>query len=165
MNKEKKKTTKKSTAKTAKSAKGAKSAKRSGKAKNAKPAEQQQDTHEAVAEHGRKEITRATLRNVRISPRKARLIVNLIKGKQVEVALQNLMFRPKKAADFTLKLLRSAISNAVESASADVDKLWVIGAWVNMGRTMKRYMPRAQGRATPIRKRSSHVTVVLGERV
>ena len=106
----------------------------------------------------------ATLRHVRIAPQKLRLMLNLIKGRQVDVAIQVLRFAPKKSAAITLKLLQSAISNAKENHKLDVDKLWVVGGEVSMGRTMKRYMPRAQGRATPIRKRSSHITVVVGER-
>ncbi len=104
-----------------------------------------------------------TLSHVRISPRKARLVVNLIKGKQVSQALQILDYSPKKAADFSAKLLRSAISNAKERAAVDVDNLWVVGAWVDAGRVLKRYMPGAQGRANPIRKRSSHITLQVGE--
>lgn len=106
---------------------------------------------------------RATLRHIRVSPQKARLIVNLVKGKQVDPALQILKFAPKKSALFCHKLLLSAIANAREKNNADADKLWVIGGYVNMGRTLKRYMPRAQGRATPIRKRSAHITLVVGE--
>ena len=107
--------------------------------------------------------TKASVRSVRISPRKARLVVEMIKGKQVEPALQMLRASSKKAGVFTAKLLQSAISNAV-AASADVDKLWVKNAWVDMGKTLKRFMPRAQGRATPIRKRSAHITLLLSER-
>lgn len=106
---------------------------------------------------------RATLRHVRISPRKVRLVVELIKGKQVEPALQILQHTPKKAARITEKLLKSAIANARENEGADVDKLWVTQGWVDMGKTMKRFIPRAQGRATPLRKRSSHITLVVGE--
>lgn len=107
--------------------------------------------------------TTASVRGVRISPRKARIVVEMIKGKQVEPALQILKASGKKAGAFTAKLLESAIANAAERASADVDNLWVKNAYVDMGKTMKRYMPRAQGRATPIRKRSAHITVVLKE--
>ena len=108
--------------------------------------------------------SKATLRNVRISPRKCRLIVNLIKGKQVEPALQILQFSPNKAAVFTRKLLKSAIANATEHAKADVDRLWITDAWVHMGKTMQRGMPGAHGRMNPVRKRSSHITIILSER-
>lgn len=110
------------------------------------------------------EITRASLRDVRISPRKARLVIELIKGQQVESALQILRFSVKKGSRLAEKLLRSAIANAREGKGADIDRLWVTAGWVEMGKTLQRWMPRAQGRATPIRKRSAHITVVLGEK-
>ena len=112
----------------------------------------------------RSEIASATLRHVRLSPQKARLVLNLIKGKQVEPALQILRFSPTKGARFIEKLLRSAIVNAREVGGADVDKLWVTQGWVGAGRTIKRFMPRARGSANQILKRSSHITVVVGER-
>lgn len=110
------------------------------------------------------ETARATARHVRISPRKARLVIELVKGRHVEEALKILRFTPKKGARITEKLLQSAIANARETKGADVDRLWVTGGSVGMGRTLKRFMPRAQGRATPIKKSSSHITIVLGER-
>jgi large subunit ribosomal protein L22 len=108
-------------------------------------------------------VATATLRHVRVSAQKARLVINMIKGKQLEPALQILKFSPKKTAGFAEKLLKSAMANAQEKG-ADLDKLWITGGWVDMGRTLKRFMPRAQGRATPIRKRSAHITLQLGER-
>ncbi|WKZ56322.1 MAG: 50S ribosomal protein L22 [Bdellovibrionota bacterium] len=105
----------------------------------------------------------AMLRHVRIAPRKARLVVDLVKGKQVDHALRVLQFSKTKGASLVHKLLKSAIANARENHGADVDKLWVSGGWVNEGRTMKRYMPRARGSATEIRKRSSHITLCLAE--
>ena len=112
----------------------------------------------------REELASATLRHVRVSPQKARLIINLVRGKQVEPALQILRFSPQKGARFIEKLVRSAIMNAKETAGADVDKLWITRGWVDAGRTIKRYMPGARGSANPILKRSSHITVVVGER-
>jgi large subunit ribosomal protein L22 len=112
----------------------------------------------------RAEVAKATLRHIRMSPRKARLVVDLIRGKQVEPALAILKYSPKKGAKLAKKLLESAIANAREHARADVDRLWVTGGWVDEGRTLRRFMPAAHGRATPIRKRSSHMTIVVGEK-
>lgn len=111
-----------------------------------------------------REVGRASANRIRISPQKARLIVNLIRGKGVEDAMNTLKFLPKKGARIAEKLLQSAIMNAKEANGADVDRLWVAKITVDAGPTMKRFMPRAQGRATPIRKRSAHITVVLGEK-
>lgn len=109
-------------------------------------------------------VATATLRKARISPQKARLILDLIRGRQVEPAMQILQHSPKKAARLILPLLKSALVNAREQKNADVDKLWVTEAWADMGVSLRRYLPRAQGRATPIDKASAHITVVLGER-
>lgn len=113
--------------------------------------------------NGKQYVAKATLRHVRIAPQKARLVVELIRGKQVEPALQILTFLPKKGARLVEKVLRSAIMNAVERSGADPDRLWVTDGWVDMGRTQKQYLPRAHGRATQLRKRSSHITLLLGE--
>ena len=107
-------------------------------------------------------VTSATVKHVRIPPRKARLILNMLKGKQLEPALNILNFSPNKGAAILEKAIKSAVANAQEKGSVDVDDLWIIGGRVDMGKTMKRFIPRAQGRATPIRKRSSHITVELG---
>ena len=109
-------------------------------------------------------LAKATLRHVRVSPRKARMVLNMVKGKQVEPALQILRFTKQKTAKFVLNLLNSAISNAKEHKGADVDKLWVTGGAVDMGRTLKRYMPGAHGRANLIKKRSAHITILLSEK-
>jgi len=109
-------------------------------------------------------VATATLRHVRISPQKARLVLGLIRGKEVERALDILRFTPKKGARLVSKLLKSAVSNAREKGGVDVDALLVTGCWADTGRTMKRFMPRARGMATPILKRSSHITLVLGAR-
>lgn len=108
--------------------------------------------------------TEVVLRHVRISPRKARLVVDLIRGKQVEPALQILQFSSKKAAAMCGKLIRSAVASAKDRGGIDIDDLWVLAAKVDMGRVMKRFMPRAQGRATPIRKRSAHISLKVGQR-
>ena len=110
------------------------------------------------------EIASATIRHVRISPQKLRLVINLIRGKSVAAALDILQFSPKKGANIAKKLLESAVANAKDKTSADVDSLWVKGGCVDMGRTIKRIMARAQGRADQIQKKSSHMTIVLGEK-
>jgi large subunit ribosomal protein L22 len=107
---------------------------------------------------------RAVTRNVRISPQKARLVADLIRGKQVEEALLILRFTQKKAARILAKTLRSAIANATDTQSVDPDALYVKRTFVDGGATIRRFTPRAHGRATPIRKRTSHFTVVVDER-
>lgn len=107
---------------------------------------------------------KAVTRNVRISPQKARLVADLIRGKQVEEALQVLRFTEKKAARILAKTLRSAIANAADTQNVDPDALYVKRTYVDGGTTVKRFTPRAHGRATPIRKRTSHLTVVVDER-
>jgi len=106
---------------------------------------------------------KAILRNTRISARKARLVIDLVRGKPVSVALDTLKLTNKKAAPLVSKLIQSAIANAENTATVDIDRLVVAEAFVDEGATLKRYLPRAQGRATPIRKRSSHITVKLAE--
>jgi large subunit ribosomal protein L22 len=106
---------------------------------------------------------KAKLRFTRIAPRKARLVADLIRGKRSEEALNILTFTPKAAARVIVKLLKSAIANATQK-KIDVDRLYVKTIAVDQGPTMKRFMPRAMGRATSIRKRTSHITIVLDER-
>jgi len=110
------------------------------------------------------EVARATARHVRMSPQKLRLTVDLIRGKQIESALQILQFAGTRGAQVTIKLLKSAIANAREKGGVDVDTLWVSAGYVDPGRTMKRIMARAQGRADQIMKRSSHMTLVVGQK-
>jgi large subunit ribosomal protein L22 len=88
----------------------------------------------------------------------------LIRGKRVEEALMILKFTPKKAARILTKTLRSAIANATDTQNVDPDSLYVKKTYVDGGTTLKRFMPRAHGRATPIRKRTSHFTVIVDER-
>lgn len=106
---------------------------------------------------------RARLRFVRIGPRKARLVADLIRGKGSEEAMNILTFTKKAAAKILIKLLKSAIANATQKKTIDIDRLYVKKIAVDQGPTMKRFQPRALGRATMIRKRASHITIVLDE--
>lgn len=105
----------------------------------------------------------AVLRNTKISPRKARLVADLVRGLPVAVALDSLRSINKKAAPLVSKLIQSAVANASNVATVDVDRLVVKEAFVNEGQKLKRYLPRAQGRATQVKKRSSHIIVKLAE--
>lgn len=100
----------------------------------------------------------------RISPQKARLVADQLRGKPVAQALEILNFSNKKAADLIKKVLESAIANAEHNEGADIDDLNVAKIFVDEGPTMKRIMPRAKGRADRILKRSSHITVVVADR-
>ena len=106
---------------------------------------------------------KASLRYARISPRKARLVADLVRGYKVQDAVDTLRFTRKKAADMIREVLMSAVANAEDSGSMDVDTLYVSRIWVDEGPTAKRFMPRAHGRATRIRKRTCHINVVLAE--
>ena len=105
----------------------------------------------------------ATLRHARLSPRKVRIALNMVRKMPVKYALQALQTSPRKGSKLLLKLIESAMYNAKETKGLNIDALYVSAGWVDMGRTLKRFMPRAQGRATTIKKRSSHITVVLRE--
>jgi large subunit ribosomal protein L22 len=107
----------------------------------------------------------ASATHIRISPRKVRMVVDTVRGKSVSQALSILGFTRKKAALPVQKLLKSAVANAVENGGiSDVDTLVIDRIMVDAGPTLKRYMPRARGRATPIRKRTSHIRIMLRER-
>jgi len=106
---------------------------------------------------------KAKLRFVRVGPRKAQLVADLIRGKGSEEALNILTFTKKAAAKIVIKLLKSAIANAAQKKNVDVDRLYVKKIAVDQGPTLKRFQPRALGRATTIRKRTSHITIVLDE--
>jgi large subunit ribosomal protein L22 len=108
--------------------------------------------------------SRAAAKYIRISPLKARLVMDQIRGKNVEEALNALSFSPKKAARILKKLIGSAIANAEQNSKVDVDNLYIQRIFADEGPTLKRIRPRARGRATRIRKRTSHLTVVLEER-
>ncbi len=105
----------------------------------------------------------ARLKHVRISPQKARLVADQIRGKSVESALQILTFSPKKAARIIKKVLESAIANAEHNEGADVDELKVARIYVDQGRTLRRWRPRAKGRVNHILKRTSHITVTVAD--
>lgn len=107
---------------------------------------------------------RAKLRYVRLSPQKTRLVVDMVRGKRIQEALNILRFSPQKAADVVSKLVSSAVANAEQQGVADVDRLFVKAISVDQGPVLKRFLPRAQGRATKIRKPTSHITVVLDEK-
>ncbi|MCM3750136.1 50S ribosomal protein L22 [Paenibacillus pasadenensis] len=107
---------------------------------------------------------RAHLNQVRIAPRKAQLVVDLIRGKQVGEAIAILRHTPRAASPIVEKLLNSAIANAEHNYQMDVNNLVVSQVFVNQGPTMKRFMPRAMGRASRINKRTSHITLVVSEK-
>ena len=106
----------------------------------------------------------STLKHAHISARKARLVADLVRGMKAEAALATLQFTPKKAAAMIRKVLRSAIGNASQSSGVDEDKLFISRITVDEGPTAKRWSPRAMGRATRIRKRTSHICVALKEK-
>ncbi len=106
---------------------------------------------------------KATLRYARISAQKGRLVADQIRGLPVERALEVLQFSKKKGAALMKKVLDSAIANAENNEGADVDELKVVAVMVDEGPTMKRIRARAKGRATRILKRTSHITVAVGD--
>ncbi len=105
----------------------------------------------------------AKLRFARISPQKCRLVADQVRGKPVSQALQILEFSPKKASHIVRKILESAIANAENNEGADVDELKVDRIFVDEGPTMKRFKPRAKGRADQILKRTSHITISVAD--
>ncbi|NCU18095.1 50S ribosomal protein L22 [Pallidibacillus pasinlerensis] len=107
---------------------------------------------------------KAVAKTVRIAPRKARLVIDLIRGKEVGEAIAILKHTPKAASPIVEKVLKSAIANAEHNYEMDVNNLVVSKAFVDEGPTLKRYRPRAQGRATQINKRTSHITIVVSEK-
>ena len=107
---------------------------------------------------------KATARYVRISPRKVKIVCDLIRGKDVPTALAIFMQTPKAASEPLTKLVKSAAANAENNHQMDPEKLYVSATYANPGPIIKRMMPRAQGRAYRINKRTSHITVVVSER-
>ena len=108
--------------------------------------------------------TKATLRYARITPRKARRVVDLIRGKKAGDALMALRFMPYRGSLFVAKILKSAMANAEQKKVMNPDDMIVSEAFVDQGPVMKRMEPRSMGRANVIRKRSSHITLVLSEK-
>jgi large subunit ribosomal protein L22 len=106
---------------------------------------------------------RAKARYVRVTPRKARRVVDLIRGMPADQAQATLAFAPQSARDPVGKVLASAIANAGQHSSADASSLIVSRAWVDEGPTLKRFRPRAQGRGYRILKRTSHITVIVSD--
>jgi large subunit ribosomal protein L22 len=108
---------------------------------------------------------KASVTHVRISPRKVRMVVDTVRGKSVSQAMSILEYTRKRAAQPVQKLLKSAVANAVENDGvSDVDNLVIDRIAVDEGPTLKRFTPRARGRATPIHKRTSHIRIALRER-
>lgn len=107
--------------------------------------------------------TKAVAKYIRVTPRKARLVVNLIRGKRVADATAILKFLPQYAATPVKKLLYSAIANAEQKEIRDVENMIISKVFVDQGSTLKRFMPRAMGRANIIRKRTSHITLFLSD--
>lgn len=107
---------------------------------------------------------RATVKYVRITPRKVKIVCDLIRGKSVGQAIAILMNTPKSASEPVLKLLKSAAANAENNHQMDPEKLYVAQISANPGPIIKRIMPRAQGRAYRINKRTSHITIVVKEK-
>tara|TARA_B100000575_G_C23068730_1_gene615512 strand:- start:469 stop:837 length:369 start_codon:yes stop_codon:yes gene_type:complete len=109
-------------------------------------------------------LVKAINKNVRTSPRKLSLVCNFIKGKKADIAIRDLEFTRKKVAKDVSKTVKSAISNAENNYQFDIDNLFVKEAYVGKSIVMKRYRPRAKGRASPIKKPFSRLTIVLEEK-
>ena len=106
----------------------------------------------------------ATAKYIRISARKVKVVIDLIRGKDVKEAEAILMYTPKAASEPTLKVLRSAMANAENNLEMDVENLYVAEVFANQGPTLRRYRPRSRGSASRIRKRTSHITIILDEK-
>ncbi|MCD8328393.1 MAG: 50S ribosomal protein L22 [Ruminococcus sp.] len=107
---------------------------------------------------------KAILKDARISPRKVKIVLDLIRGKDYDVAMATVKHTPKAASEYLEKLLKSAAANAENNFNMDKDNLYVSECYVSAGRTLKRIRPASRGRANRILKRTSHVTVVLKEK-
>ena len=109
-------------------------------------------------------LVKAINKNVRTSPRKLSLVLNFIKGKKADIALRDLAFSRKRIAKDVSKTVKSAISNAENNNQFDIDNLFIKEAYVGKSLVMKRFRPRAKGRASPIKKPFSRITIVLEEK-
>ncbi|MBQ1508925.1 MAG: 50S ribosomal protein L22 [Erysipelotrichaceae bacterium] len=107
---------------------------------------------------------KATAKTVRIAPRKVRLVIDLIRGKDCKEALGILELTPNHAAEAVKKVVKSAMANATHNHQLDEEKLYIKECYANEGITIKRWMPRAKGSASQILKRTSHITVVVDEK-
>jgi len=107
---------------------------------------------------------KAIARTVRIAPRKVRLVVDLIRGKQIGEAVAILNHTPRSASPVVEKVLKSAVANAEHNYDLDVNNLFISEVFVDEGPTLKRFRPRAMGRASAINKRTSHITIVVSEK-
>lgn len=108
--------------------------------------------------------SKASLKNARVGAQKARLVADLVRGKNVSEAVKVLTFLNKKSGLMIKKLIESAVANADFKKTMDIDRLFVKSIWVDQGSVLKRFRPRAQGRAFGIRKKTSHINVVLEEK-
>lgn len=117
----------------------------------------------AARKANRDKRPRAVARYIRISSRKVKIVIDLIRGKQVDEALAILMYTPKSAAPVVEKLLNSAIANAENNLEMDRSSLYVAEVYANQGPTLKRYWARSHGRADLIHKRTSHITIILDQ--
>ena len=106
---------------------------------------------------------RAVGKYIRVSPQKARLVADVVRGMDVDQAITTLKFMPKKAASILRQVIESAVANATQDDQVDVDNLFVKNIFIDGGPSLKRIRPRAMGRATRIIKRTSHITVILDE--
>ncbi len=107
---------------------------------------------------------KASLSFARVGCQKARLVADVVRGKDMNQAIRSLTFMKQKGAGLIKKLIESAVANAEHKKTIDVDNLYVKSIWVDMGPSMKRFRPRAQGRAFTVRKKMSHINVVLDEK-
>lgn len=123
--------------------------------KTTKKVEEVKETKPAVTE------ARATATNLRLTPRKARLVIDLVRGKDVKLALAILSNTNRAACAPVAKLIKSAVANATNNFGMDKDSLYIASIWANYGLKMKRYMPRAKGSASGLVKRNCHITVVV----